>query len=494
MNNIQSTPPIKTTRRLSTIHYPLFLVLLCSLFLVQCKKTSVTTSSSAKLSFSETKLFFDTVFTSVGSSVRTFVVHNNNNEAVNTSINLQGYYPTFFNINVDGVSGSAFSNVQIPANDSIYVFVTLNVTPGNPSNPAFIADSLVFTTNGNLQSVELQGFGWDAYFYMPNMFPSSGPAYYLITPADTAWKNDKPHVIFGYLLIPPGLTLNIHEGTGVYLHDSAVIYVDSAATLNVMGTPTLTVNFQQDRLEPDYNYLPGQWNEIFMYKASNCHVSWAVIQDGQTGFEIDTVDAGSPGPALSLDHTIIKSMSSYGIFAAGTTINADDDLIADCQYGCVDLYIGGTYQFNQCTLADYWGIYNGYSDRTTSLLYLNNYYESVTNQQEPRDLKAFFGNCIVYGALDEEITLDSNYGAKFNYYFENCILKTKHNTLAGIHYDDSISKTDPLFNNIPIDQYLVASPGSATGYGNPGVAQYYPVDLNNANRPTTGATVGAYEQ
>ena len=125
MNNRQ-VPFLKS---LSPIPYSIIFLLFCSLFSLQCKKELTTTSSSAQLSFSTNLVFFDTVFVQQGSSVRVFVVHNNNNEAVVTSIKLQGSYTSPFEINVDGVAGTNFSNVKIPAKDSIYIFTQVNINP-----------------------------------------------------------------------------------------------------------------------------------------------------------------------------------------------------------------------------------------------------------------------------------------------------------------------------------------------------------------------------
>jgi hypothetical protein len=495
MNTMRVPQTIKTKSSLLKSRYSLFLLLLVtSLFFIQCKKNLTTTSSSAKLTFSTNVLFFDTVFSTIGSTVRVFVVHNYNSEAVVvSSIKLAGYYTSPFKINVDGVPGVSFTNVKIPANDSIYVFATVTVNPTDQNSPLEINDSLVFTTNGNQQSVKLMAFGQDAYIYLPNIFPQSGPAYSVL-PCGTTWTNDKPHVIFGYLIVAPGCTLNITRGAGVYLHDSAVLLIDSAATLNVTGTATQPVNFQGDRLEPDYKYLPGQWNQIDLYKSLNCNISWAVIQNGSTGIQVDTVANGTPNPALKMDHTIIKSMSSYGLFCADATVTANDCLIADCQNNCLFLWIGGSYTFNQCTFADYWGVDNTYGQRTTSLLYMNDYYETATNSYLRPINKAFFGNCIIYGALDEEVTIDTaNYaGANCKFYFQNCLIKTKQPT-ANSHYNNVYINQDPGFSNPSLDQYLVANPGSATGRADMNIAQLYPYDLQGSAR-TPPYTIGAYQQ
>lgn len=474
------------------------LVLFCSLFFIQCKKNLTTTSPSAKLSFTTTQLFFDTVFATIGSSVRAFVVHNNNSEAVVvSSIQLTGSTSSSFKINVDGVPGSTFSNIKIPAKDSIYVFATVTVNPSYTQNPAFIMDSLEFTTNGNLQSVELEAFGWNAYYYMPNVFPPSGPPYSVVSciTGSADWAADKPHVVYGYVLVPPGCTLNITQGAGVYLHDSAVIFVDSGATLNVAGTAMQPVTFQGDRLEPAYKYLPGQWNKIWLTEGSvNNNISWAVMQNGSIGVEADTV--WNSNPTLTMDHTLIKGMSNYGLFGAGATIKANNCVIADCQYNCVFMWIGGSYYFDQCTFADYWGVDNSFGQRTTPTIQMNNYYQSGTGQNIKRNLNAaFFGNCIIYGALNEEVGLDSSLGAKFNYYFENCVIRTQRNASKGIHYDDSnwVNK-DPLFNNPSVDNYEV-NPGSpAIGNGNPVIATQYSVSIDNLPRSASIANIGAYQQ
>lgn len=491
---------IKTFRPIRITQYALLLlVMLCSLFSLQCKKDLTTTSSSAKLTFSTNLLFFDTVFAtgSTGSSVRIFVVHNNNSEAVNiSSIRILGASASFYEVNVDGLTGPNLNNVKIPAKDSIYVFAQVNVNPLNTNNPLVIEDSLVFTTNGNVQSVHLQAFGWNAYYYVPNNFPKNGPAYY-VPPCGAVWKNDKPHVIFGYLIVAPGCSLNIEQGAGVYFHDSAVLYVDSAATLNITGSPFEPVTFQGDRLEPAYKYIPGQWGEIFMYKSLNCNVSWAVIQNASTGIQVDTVAPGSSKPALSMDHTIITSIAGYGLLAEGATVEANNCLIADCQNNCIAMLYGGSYTFNLCTFADYWGVDNSYGSRTTPLLYMNNYYQSLANQTIYRSInKAFFDNCIIYGALKEELAFDSASTAGsmdvMNYYFANCILKTQQ-SFPNNHINNLIF-LDPLFVNPSNDDYQV-SPGSpALGKADLGFTSLYGPSLDNVRRPFEGATIGAYER
>ena len=465
-------------------------LIFCSLFSLQCKKEMTTTSSSAKLAFSTNLVFFDTVFVSQGSSVRIFVVHNYNNEAIVTSIKLAGNFTSSFEINVDGVPGVNFNNVKIPANDSIYIFTQVNINPLNGNSPALVQDSLIFTTNGNTQWVDLHAYGWNAYYYYPNNFLKNG-AYSAINSSDNVWKNDKPHVVFGDLFDTAGCPLTIEAGTLVYFHNNGELIIDSGATLTVSGTSSHPVIFQGDRLEPAYANLPQQWNGLLLYKSTNCRISWAVIQNATTGIQVDTL-SGHLRYALVMDHTIIKVMAGYGLLAEGTNISANNCLIADCQSGCLALFYGNYYEFYQCTFADYWGVDNSYGQRSSALLSMNNGYYSAAGQNIFRALdSAYFYNCIVYGALNEELALDSSHGPMFNYYFENCVVKTQTN-ITGAHGSGNITQ-DPLFVDPGGENYTLnaGSPASAPGAANTTIASKYPIDL--AGNSFSGTpSIGAY--
>jgi len=459
-----------------------------------CQKDILNTS--AKLSFSQKQVLFDTVFTTVGSTFQYFTVHNTHNQPIKiSSINLVGSYTSPFKINVDGVAGISFSNITIPANDSIFVFVTVTINPNNTNNPLVIEDSLQFVTNGNKQYVDLVAWGQDAYFYKPNILPPTGPAY-SNAPCNAVWTNDKPHVIFGYFVVDSGCTLTMEPGTRVYMHNNAVLYVNKGGTLLIEGQSGTNnvVTIQGDRLEAAYSTVPGQWGEIQLSPGSiNNAISWAVIKNGTIGVEADTV--GNLGPTLSIDHTIIKSMSQFGILGQGTNIVGHDDLVADCQYYCVDLSLGGTYSFVQCTFANYWS----YSQRQTTTLLINNWYQDIYGNYQARNLnKAYFGNCVIYGSLTEELTIDSSHGGLdlFNYYFDTCDLLTKLNTSNTKHFTQNSIDLNPGFSNPAIDDYTVLNSNNCLigGLGADTICtnSHYPVDLagNGRNCPST---LGAYQ-
>jgi hypothetical protein len=470
------------------------LALLIAWALSSCKKDALLTGSGYKLDFSQNTLLFDTVFTTAGSTVQAFEVLNKHSQPINiSSVKLAGGAASPYKINIDGTPGTSFSNIQIPANDSIYVFVTVTVNPGKINTPFLVEDSVMFTTNGNLQSVYLEAYGQNAIFIKPTVFPPTGPAFSLI-PCSAVWTSALPVVISGYAVVNTGCTLTIDPGTKIYMHNNATLYVSGGATLNINGAAGSPVVFQGDRLDAAYQTIPGQWGEILLSPLSvNNTINWAVVKNGIVGIEADSNGSGYLAPTLNISHTIIKSMSEFGLLGQDSYITGDDLLIEDCQYYCVNLNIGGNYRFNQCTFANYWS----YTQRQTALLNINNYYFDNSNNLHIRSMdSAIFCNCIVYGSQVNEVNLDTK-GGTFGYAFYNCELKTNIGSNPNFNAKtQGLVNQDPLFSNAaepPADDYHVngsISPALLQGsaaYGN------YPNDLDGSAR-VYPSTLGAYQR
>ena len=95
-------------------------------FNTACKKEQFNTTSG--ISFSTDTLTFDTLFSTLGSTTRFFTIKNTLKQPVKiSSIKLAGGSASSYRINVDGDAGTAFTDVEIPAKDSIYVFVEVTI-------------------------------------------------------------------------------------------------------------------------------------------------------------------------------------------------------------------------------------------------------------------------------------------------------------------------------------------------------------------------------
>ena len=129
-----------------------------------CKKEQLNTSSG--VSFSTDTLSFDTLFSTLGSTTRFFTIKNTHKQAIKISnIQLAGGITSPYRINVDGDAGTSFNDIEIPAKDSIYVFVEVTINPTAANLPFIVEDSVQFQTNGILQQVQLNAYGQNAHFF-----------------------------------------------------------------------------------------------------------------------------------------------------------------------------------------------------------------------------------------------------------------------------------------------------------------------------------------
>ena len=118
---------------------PLY-ILLCLFvsltFIVACNNDDFSTNSSLKLAFSNDTLRLDTILTGIGTSTRQLKVYNRNKESlVISSITLADGSNSGFRINVDGMKGSNFSNIEIRGKDSLFIFIEATIRPANSDIP-----------------------------------------------------------------------------------------------------------------------------------------------------------------------------------------------------------------------------------------------------------------------------------------------------------------------------------------------------------------------
>ncbi len=472
--------------------------------LTSCKKDKLITDSSAKLEFSQDSVLFDTVFTTIGSSTKNIRVRNKNNQRIKiSSIELVGGSASTFIINVDGMPGKSFSDVEIAANDSIYIFIQVNVNPTNSNSPLIISDKLNFIVNGNTQSIALEAWGQDAYYHKPTdaikFSDGSYLAYSLVsnsTNTTVIWNNDKPHVIYGYLVVDSTQKLIINAGVRVYLNYKAGLWVFRYGEIKVLGQKGNEVTFSPARRERDYADEPGQWDRIWINEGSeNNEINYAIIKNGFIGIQAELFGDNFNEPRrLKVTNTKIQNMSLWGFYGLAYNVYGGNNVISNCQENCVNLQLGGKYTFLHCTFANYW---EKETSRNKPTLSINNY---NSNQVLPLD-SAYFGNCIIDGKLENEINLDidytdSNFQPKV--IFSNCWLKTTLNTSDVNKFINVRTGSSYLaYNDYLNYNFQATSETRIRGFIHPKAsadALKFPFDLNNIPRNVTNSiTVGAFE-
>ena len=438
---------------LKSIHFlKNYFLLIISIFfclnLTFCTRNTITTSELDKLEFSTDTLSFDTVFTTVGSTTKGFLIFNPHKQRiVITSIALGGGEDSPFRMNVNGTPTDYLENVEIWPEDSLYIFVEVTVNPTDELTPFVVEDSIVFETNQNVQQVKLVAWGQDANFFGPGT-----PNGYLVgSTGDTTWTNNKPYVIYDGIIIDSLSRLTIEAGTQIHLHNGAVLY--AKGTLDVQGGIDTSdfVVFQGTRLEENYQGIPGQWGGIYLLRGSeNNYINGAIIKNATVGVRIDSLPInGLENPNLILENSIIHNTFDSGILAITSVIAASNCLIYDCGRNNLQLLYGGIYNFLNCTF------YNRTSlvlDHENPILFATNYLALSETEILAAPLQLNFVNSILYGSEDEEIGLDKVEEVEHNVTFQHCLLKTE------IGQDSIIFNEACIFNpasqdTIFIDQF-----------------------------------------
>lgn len=369
-----------------------------------CKKQRQL-ESGGTLRFSTDTLRFDTVFTTLSSTTRSFKIFNPQDErVVLSSVRLEGGDASYFQLNVDGHSGRQLTDIEIGAKDSIYVFATVRVDPTNANTPFIIEDKLIATLNGNDFTVPLIAYGQNAHFITDSVLSTQ------------TWLTDKPYVIFGYALVDSQQTLTLPAGCRVYMHANARLFVDG--TLIARGTRQDSIIFQGDRLDRDYfgyEGYPGEWGGIYFTQRSKGSVmEHVILRNGGNGAQ------GAPpaliqlapdsvhdlnAPQLTLSKVILENSIGYGLLSFGGTIRASNCLIQSCGANALALVQGGDYFFDYCSIATYGNAKIAHIDNPSAVIL--NYYVVSQTQTIVAPLKATLRNCVVGGSLTNEFVADS---------------------------------------------------------------------------------------
>jgi hypothetical protein len=471
----------------SRVFFSGLLLMLLAVGLFSCRDDGFDTDPNIKLSFSADSLLFDTVFTTVGSSTKYFKVFNKHHQRINISnVYLASGQQSFFRINVDGSSGSHIRDVEIPANDSIFVFVEVTIDPVNQDIPLVISESIIFNLNGNYQEVNLVAWGQDAHFIHPNYTDANGVSYHLIE-ENTTWTSDLPYVVYGFAVVAPQKILTIEQGAKIHFHNNSSLIFLQGSSLKVNGTMELPVVFQGNRLEPFYREQPGQWGRIWLTATSKDHeIDYAIIKNGTVGLQVDTIGSTS-GPTLTIRNTIIRNHSLAGLVAQGSNVKAENLVVANCGQHAVLLAIGGTYDFRHCTFANYYNI----SLRQTPSVLLNNYYQDTVGVFHVRDFNLTMSNSIIYGSLQEELHFDFFQGSQPELMFNHNLLRTTRDVNEHPFFN-ILKNQNPNFLYIASNDYRLRENSPAIGQGDPAIALTIPFDILGHDR-TQRPDLGAYQ-
>lgn len=450
-----------------------------------CEKERVSDPNGRILSFSADTITFDTIFTSIGSPTKNLKVYNTTNEqVVISSIRLGGAANSGFRLNVNGEASNEVFNVEIPARDSIFIFVEATLNKGGAQQAMVAEDSILFKINSKEQVVRLVAWGQDFKLIKAEMLKT------------TTWTNEKPYLVYNYAFVDSTQTLTIDPGCTIYFHKNAGLFIKGR--LVVKGTLEEPVVFKGDRLESGYANLPDQWSGITLLSGSHNNVlNHCVIKNANIGLQVGNIEKEGYA-SVELTNTRIENMSWSGIWAMKSKILAYNCVVANVGYYNTALLLGGDYQFYHTTFAN--NSINALNPlRKTETLTISNYLiNSANGAKYIGDLtQATFGNCIISGTNPDEFKISLDKQGKSNFLFDHCLIQMSDT--FKLQYPDRfvslLRNVKPRFINPSKGIYELDTLSVAKDFGKASYTKIVPLDLKGIDRNAdAGPDLGAFER
>lgn len=400
--------------------YLSFLFIILAAVLPACIEDGISTSADSQPVFSADTLKMGTVFTGEGSPTFRFTVRNPHDKGIIVSeIGLEGENAAYYRLNVDGMSGKTFTDVEIRARDSIYVFAEATLPPAGSAEPRTFDADVAFTVNGVKSRVVVSATGQDVINVSSLRIDS-----------DTRWADARPYRVLDSVSVAPGHTLTLAEGTRVLLHDKAKINV--GGRLVAEGTAEHPVVLTGDRTgnvaaDIPFELMSRQWDGLYFLPSSEGGVmSHTVVSNSTRGVSAEE-------SSLTLVNCVLRNSAASVLSATASRVEAIGCELADAA-GAVVSISGGESVFNHCTVANYY-LFAAQSEAAVTLRSLAD--------SGPEAMKADFSNCIFY-SRGADISPGDLEGTDVR--VTRCVLKS-----AGTDDDnfrDCLWATDPMWNTV----------------------------------------------
>ena len=369
-----------------------------------CIDDEISTSSSDILSFSTDTVKFDTVITHQGSPTKQFLVYNKSKKTLNiSSIKVAGESKGHFFLNVDGMKGDEFHDIEVRGNDSIFVFVESRLDPTNQDEPEYLEDNIEFVTNGVTQKVAVTAWGQDVIILNDTTLSEA-----------THLTANKPYVIYGTLTVDSLVNVTIDPGATLLFHDKASLFVKGKLT--AIGTLERPITMRGDRLdhvvgEIGYDIMSGQWDGVyFNYASYDNELSYVLMRGNTRGMQAYSNDMSHR--TLHLFNCVLHNATYVTLLGENAWIDAEGTEFSDAGIYVAD-FLGGKLGFVNCTFANYYlfSVIDG------PIVNLEMKYEDGTEAL----FDGHFDNCIFYGNTSE-LNIDALDG--LNILMRNCLFQS----------------------------------------------------------------------
>lgn len=435
-----------------------------------CIEDGFSSSSADQPEFSVDTLKMGVILTEQPSTTSRFVVYNRAGKGMQISrVGLSGPHAGLFRLNVDGFSGTDFRDVEIRANDSIFIFVEATLPPNDRDVPVEVDASLDFVTNGVTRTVTISAQGRDVRRLRA-----------VTIAEDTLLEAGKPYQVFDSLVVAEGATLTVDPGVEFMFHDGALMIV--RGTLKAIGAEGREITFAGDRTgnvaaDISFDIMSRQWTGLFFTATSTGNeLSYAHVCNTWQGVTVAGAD-------LRMVNTRLRNSGGSVLEAYDARIEAIGCEMAEAAESPVYLS-GGSHYFEHCTLANYYL----FVAPASPIVRFDHFNEDTDNGSGSPFLKAQFINTIIYG-LGTDLSHGVFTGLPIT--LESCLLKSGGSDDE--NFINCIWETDPLYNTVREDylfDYTLKPESPAIGAATAPTSAAAAIDRLGTPRHST---IGAYE-
>jgi len=436
----------------------LFLIISCD------NKEEFNHDPKFRLQFSEDHLSFDTLFSGIPSTTKQIKVYNPSSKAVyideiGLENNDEGY-----RLNINGIAGNNAKQIQIPAKDSLYVFIELSTEDMNQDDPRLLEDHIRFTFNSKVQRFLLQSWAQDVIRFSNNELQTQ------------EWTPNRPYFIDNNLYLQKNQSLKIQAGSKVYFQKNAGLHIHG--NLAIEGQFEKPILFSSHRLEELYDNVPGQWEGLFFYSEStDNHISHLQLENAIQGI---SAQSETNNNNLEIQYSQFLNFSSTGIETTNFNLKMHDVIVSNCGDQTIQLKGEGNFQFYHCNFINYWKV----SSRSqASFSYLAN---------ENNNKKLEIVNSIILGSMSNELEIKN----KNSFQITNTLIKLSQEKQTSLSNSliNCIFNTDPEFVNINKHNYNLKAGSILINKAKLDIANLYPLDFNGNSRiSNTAPDIGSIE-
>lgn len=307
--------------------------------LVGCIEDGFETSPSSQPRFSVDTLSLGVQFAGRPSPTYSFTIRNpHSRQLCLSSVRLRS--GERFRIGVDGASGREFTDVEIRAHDSIYVFVEGTFPASGLLGEQTVEDVIDVVTNGVTRSVvvsarcvdgvELRGATIDA---------------------DTRLTADRPYLVTDTLRVARGATLTLDPGTSLLFHDRAALVVEGS--LRSEGRADAPVTMRGDRTgnvvaDISFEVMSNQWEGVrFAQDSRGNTLSHTHVINTCQGVALDSLSE------LTVINSRITNSGSVLIEARAATLTVVGSELSNARDALALLH-SGSFLIDRSTLANWY--------------------------------------------------------------------------------------------------------------------------------------------